>query len=100
MSELLKVIFTLKKSKEGANIPKYVQSNLFNTKEGAGIFCVFTCEGAFPALSVYVQCFKGWCFYLYLVQNKEFWPRIDFSLCFHCSVDVPIVGEVQQPPSW
>lgn len=50
---------------------KICVKNLFNTKEGAGIFHIFTSEGnkrcVFPALSVNLQCLKGWYFYLYLV---------------------------------
>lgn len=77
-----------------------MQKNLFNAKEGAGIFCIFTPEGkkrrAFLILSVNLQCLKGWYLYLHLVQSREFWPRIFFCLFFYYSVYVPILEEIQQ----
>lgn len=78
--------FTFKNFKDGEKIPKYVQKKLFNAKEGAGIFCIFTSEGkercALLILSVNLQCLKGWYLYLRLVQSREFWPRIFFCLFF------------------
>lgn len=97
------MIFTLKNFKEEEKKTKYVQKNVFNTKEGAGIFYIFTSEGkkrrALPTLRVNLQCSKGWYLYLYLVQSREFWPRIFFSLCFYCSAYIPVLEETEQPPA-
>lgn len=94
MQELVNMIFTLKNFKEGEKIPNYLQNKLFNATEGAGIFHIFTSEGkkrcVFPALSVNLQCLKGWHLYLFLVQSREFWPRIFFCGCFCYPVYMPV----------